>query len=88
MEVISNSPFTDVSSQFSRPVVSQAGLVLMISGSQGEFARLSQTCIGEKVDLPGPKELAKVKEQLAKHKEYIMTEVSVARAMDLRLFPR
>ncbi|GAA5887384.1 hypothetical protein JCM16303_004266 [Sporobolomyces ruberrimus] len=46
--------------------------------TDGEFARLSQTCIGEKVDLPGPKELAKVKEQLAKHKEYIMTEQDLA----------
>lgn len=46
--------------------------------SDREFARLTQTCLGEKVELPTPKELAKVKEQLNKHKEYIMTEQDLA----------
>ncbi|GAA5966250.1 hypothetical protein JCM3765_002572 [Sporobolomyces pararoseus] len=46
--------------------------------TDGEFNRLVKTCIGEKVDLPSPKELGKVKEQLAKHKEYIMTEQDLA----------
>ncbi|GAA5904439.1 RNA polymerase-associated protein [Sporobolomyces salmoneus] len=43
-----------------------------------ELNRLKATCLEEKVDMPTPKELNKVKEQLAKHKEYIMTEQDLA----------
>ncbi|GAA5840157.1 hypothetical protein JCM3766R1_004113 [Sporobolomyces carnicolor] len=57
---------------FTMEIVSNAPVEL------GEFTRLVTTCNGEKVALPTAKELNKVKDQLAKHKEYIMTEQDLA----------
>ncbi|BGP15812.1 RNA polymerase-associated protein rtf1 [Rhodosporidiobolus nylandii] len=49
--------------------------------SQREYARLNQTCAADKVDMPSSKDVAHVRDQLAKHTSYILTEEDLAKQL-------
>ncbi|GAA5897514.1 hypothetical protein JCM5296_001147 [Sporobolomyces johnsonii] len=46
-----------------------------------EFGRISQVYASEKIDLPTPKELGKIKDQLTKHTTYLLTEQDLAQQL-------
>ncbi|GAA5968712.1 hypothetical protein JCM11641_000705 [Rhodosporidiobolus odoratus] len=49
--------------------------------TQREYARLNQTCQADDIPMPTSKEVAKIKEALAKHSAYIMTEEDLAKQL-------
>ncbi|GAA6027598.1 hypothetical protein JCM8097_007940 [Rhodosporidiobolus ruineniae] len=46
-----------------------------------EYIRLQKTCQVDKTDFPSPRDVARVKEQLAKHTSYILTEEDLAKRL-------
>ncbi|GAA6062142.1 hypothetical protein JCM10212_003177 [Sporobolomyces blumeae] len=77
----SSTSTTDVELKLRHGANAQHFTMEVISNSpftDREFARLCQVCAFEKVDMPTPKEVARVKDQLKKHTEYIMTEQDLA----------